>query len=211
MTSAPLPKPDPARSPAVQRFVRSMRLTVDQVRDGDGYDLSALHGLSNPEAAHILNLLNERLEDSGAGWREVDAMAALEIPPARMALKRLAEHPSAEVRLRAVRHLAERGDAAAAEREIVRLLRDPRTDIGADALMTMAEDHPGDAVRQALLECALDGADHLRVHAAALALFLSAGAQEAFDWNFRPLFLEFGEPDRAVRLEAMKKLKELMG
>jgi hypothetical protein len=184
---------------------------MDQVRDGEGYDLSALHGLSNPEAAFILDLLNERLEDAGANFRDVDAMAALEIPPARMAIQRLAAHPSAEIRLRAVRYLAERGDEAAATREIVRLLRAPVTDIGADALMTMAEAHPTAAVRAALLECALDGADHLRVHAAALALYLAGRAAESFDWNYRPLFLEFGEADRAVRVKAMASLDALMG
>ena len=193
------------------RFVNSTMLSLDQWRDGEGYDLAALHGLSNPEAAFVLDLLNERLENTGANWRDVDAMAALEIPPARMAMKRLTSHPSAEVRLRAARHLAQGGDPAAAEAEIVRLLRDPATDIGADALMTMAEHHSTPEVRQALLDCALDGADHLRVHAAALALFLAGGAAEAFDWSHRPLFLEFGESDRAVRTAAMQKLRELMG
>lgn len=201
---------DPAKSPAVRRFVDSTVLSMDQVRDGEGYDLAALHGLTNPEAAYILDFLNERLDGFGANIRDVDAMAALEIPPARMVMKRLAAHPSAEIRLRAVRYLAERGDEAAAIGEIVRLLRSPDTDIGADALMTAAERHPTSEVRAALLDCALDGADHLRVHAAALALFLAGRASESFDWSHRPLFLLFGEADRTVRLDAMERLKALM-
>jgi hypothetical protein len=205
------PTPNPADTAAVRRFVSSTMLTMDQWRDGEGYDLSALLGLSNPEAAFILDLLNDRLESAGADIRDVDAMAALEIPPARMVIKRLAEHWSAAIRLRAARYLTERGDASAAEQEIVRLLEDPKTDIVADALITMAERHPTAAVRAALLECALDGADHLRVHAAALALFLAGGSKESFDWDHRPLFLEFGESDRAVRVTAMRKLKQLMG
>ena len=203
--------PDPAESPAVRRFVASTMLSMDQWRDGEGYDLSALHGLSNPEAAYILDLLNDRLENAGADIRDVDAMAALEIPPARMVIQRLAEHWSPAIRLRAAEYLTERGDPSAAEREILRLLGDSKTDIGADALMTMAERHPTPAVRAALLECALDGADHLRVHAAGLALFLAGGARESFDWDHRPLFLEFGERDRALRVTAMKRLKALMG
>lgn len=210
MSPSPAPSPDPRQSPAVQRFVSSMQLTHDQWKDGEGYDLAALHGLSNPEAAHILDLLNERLDNSGANWRDVDALAAMEIPPARMAIKRLAEHWSAEIRLRASRYLHERGDDKAAEREVVRLLRDPDTDIGANAVITMAEEHPTPAVREALLACAMDGADHLRVHAAALALFLAGGAKESFDWSHRPLYLEFGESDRSVREAAMEKLRKLM-
>jgi len=201
---------DPAQSPAVQRFIKSMSLDMDRWRDGDGYDLSALQGLSNPEAACVLDLLNERLESSGAGWREVDALAALDIPPARMALGRLSTHPSAEVRLRAARALDEKNPAGATEHEIVRLLDDPDTDIGAAALMDRAEEYATPGVRAALLRCALDGAPHLRVHAAALALFFGGGAAEPFDWSHRPLFLEFGEEDRAVRLAAMAKLEALM-
>ncbi len=183
---------------------------MDQWRDGEGYELSALHGLTNPEAASVLDLLNERLESSDAGWRDVEALAALEIPPARMALGRLSTHPSAEVRLQAARLLDARDSAGATEREVVRLLGDPDTDIGAAALMDRAEEHNTPAVRAGLLRCALDGAPHLRVHAAALALFFGRGAAEPFDWNHRPLFLEFGEESRAVRLAAMAKLEALM-
>lgn len=210
MTAPRQGKPDPCQSPAVLQFVRSTMLSMDQVRDGEGYDVSALQGLSNPEAACILDLLNERLDTFGANWRDVDAMAALNIPPARMVMQRLAGHRSAEVRLRAARYLAEGGDDTAAEREIVKLLGNPDTDIGASALLMMAEAHPTEAVRKALLDCVIDGADHLRVHAAALALFLAGGAAESFDWAHRPLFLQFGESDRAARLAAMKDLKKLM-
>jgi hypothetical protein len=201
---------DPAQSPAVQRFVKSMELSMDQWREGEGYDLSALQGLSNPEAAVILDLLNDRLETSAVGWREVEALAALDIPPARMALGRLASHWSAEVRLRAARLQDEKAPTGATEREIVRLLDDPDTDIGAAALMDEAEEYSTPVVRAALLRCALDGAPHLRVHAAALALFFGGGAAEPFDWDHRPLFLEFGEESRAVRLAAMEKLTALM-
>jgi hypothetical protein len=202
--------PDPARSPAVQRFIASLGLTMDQWREGEGFDLSALQGLSNPEAACVLDLLNERLEGSTGGWRDVEAMAALDIPPARMALLRLSDHPSAEVRLRAARLLDAKDPKGATEREIVRLLDDPETDIGAAALIDRAEEYSTPAVRAALLRCALDGAPHLRVHAAALALFFGGGAEEPFDWNHRPMFLQFGEESRAARLAAMEKLTALM-
>jgi len=201
---------DPAQSPAVQRFIRSLELNLEQWREGVGFDLSALQGLSNPEAAVILDLLNDRLETSAAGWREVEALAALDIPPARMALGRLSSHWSAEVRLRAARLQDEKAPTGATEREIVRLLDDPDTDIGAAALMDPAEEYSTPVVRAALLRCAVDGAPHLRVHAAALALFFGGGAAEPFDWNHRPLFLEFGEESRAVRAAAMEKLTALM-
>ena len=67
------------------------------------------------------------------------------------------------------------------------------------------------AIRAALLWCAVDGAPHLRVHAAALALYLAGGARSAFDWEHRPLFLGFGEPPRAERQAALAGLLVRMG
>ena len=198
------------RSPALQRFLDSLHLTYDQWHDGEGFDLAALAELEGPERAQALEILDDRLASSGAGWREVDAVAALDGPGAHDRLEQLAGHRSGEVRLRAARHLSERGRPEAAEREIVRLLRAPELETGIDALMTLAEDHPTPAVREALLYCAVDGAPDLRVHAAALALYLAGGADSAFDWNRRPLFLQFGEEDRQVRVRALDGLKALM-
>jgi len=199
-----------ARSPAVERFLQSTNLSYDQWHDGEGFDLRGFANLDPADAAVILTLLTERLERDGAGWREVEAVAALGTPAAESLLQDLVRHPAAEVRLRAARMLAAQGDAAAPEREIVARLMDPDADGGIDALMTMAEEHPTPAVRAALRFCAVDGAADYRVHAAALLLFLEGGAAENFDWNHRPLFLEFGEEDRAVRLAALTRLDALI-
>ena len=197
-------------SPALQRFLGSMHLNYDQWHDGDGFDLDALAELEGAERAQALEILDDRLASSGAGWREVDAVAALDDPEARTRLEQLARHRSAEVRLRAVTHLKQRGRPDIAEQEIVRLLGAAELEVGIDALMTLAEDHPTPAVREALLSCAVDGAPDLRVHAAALALYLAGGADSAFDWNRRPLFLRFAEEDRQVRVKALDDLKALM-
>jgi len=44
-----------------------------------------------------------------------------------------------------------------------------------------------------------------------LALYLGGKSSEAFDWDYRPLFLKFGEEDRTVRVEAYKELCRLLG
>ncbi len=199
-----------SKSPAVERFRQSTSLSYDQWHDGEGFDLTALEGMTPAESAEVLALLRERLEQSGAGWREVESVAALGTEAADRLLAALVEHPAAEVRLRATRILAERGDPAPSEREIVRRLRDPHAGGGIDALMRMAEAHPTPAVRQALGVCAVDGAPDYRVHAAALLLFLEGGAEASFDWTHRPLFLQFGAADRAARVAAMARLEALM-
>ncbi len=86
-----------------------------------------------------------------------------------------------------------------ARRDVIRALRDPDADVGAAALFDMAERHPTPAVREALLDCAVDGDSRFRGHATALALYSAGGAREPFDWAHRPLFLRFGEAERAER------------
>jgi len=76
--------------------------------------------------------------------------------------------------------------------------------------MRLAAAYPTLAVREALLECALHGAQHLRAHAAALALYLAGRAEGTFDWNHRTLFLQFGVDDERTRAAAMRELRALM-
>jgi hypothetical protein len=205
-----MPPRPPQRSDRVTRFVASMSLSYDQWHDGEGYDLSLLGGLSAAEATDVLDVLTERLAGSSGGWRDVEAVAALGTAESGALLTRLLRHASAEVRLRAAQCQAHAGDAAPAEREIVRLLRDPLAEIGTAALMQMVEAHPTPQVQTALRYCAVDGAAPFRVHAAALLLYLGGGAEESFDWSYRPLFLKFGEDDRAVRLAALDQLTALL-
>jgi len=198
------------RSPALERFLASMILDVDKWRDGEPYDLDALSEITAEERAHVKAVLAERLAGSSADWRDVDAAAALGTPAAEALLSRCVKHPDPAIRLRAAPLLAERGESAAPEREVLRILRDPRSDAPIDATMRLAEAHPTDAVKQALLHCALHGAPQLRVHAAALALYLAGKADEPFDWSYRPLFLRFGEDDERARVDAMVELRALM-
>lgn len=193
-------------APAMARFLASLELDYARWREGDGYDLEALRALTPSEQEVALALLRERVDGPGAGWREVEAVAALTLPAAVRFLRELEWHDVAEIRLRAAELAPDGARRGTVEREVLRLLRDPATDIGADALMRRAEEHPEPAIREALLWCAVDGAPHLRVHAAALALYLAGGATEAFDWAHRPLFLRFGEQPREERQAALAEL-----
>lgn len=200
-----------APSAAVQRFLDSMALDLDRWREGDGYDLAALDGLSRAERTHVLQVLLEHLDGPAADWRDVDAVAALGTRAAKAALQRLADHPNGEVRLRAARRRDEMRGASRAEREVLRLLAHPDDDTSIDQLLSMAEEHPTPKVREALVACAMgDGPPELRVNAAALALYLAGVAAEPFDWEYRPLFLKFGEADRSVRQAALAELSGLM-
>ena len=61
------------------------------------------------------------------------------------------------------------------------------------------------------MDQALNGTEVMRVHAAALSLFLAGKAKEPFDWDERPFFLRFGSEDRAERLVAYRELQQRVG
>jgi hypothetical protein len=201
--------PEP-RSAALQRFLDSMILDIDKWRDGEPYDLDALRAITPDEHWQVLSILEERLADSRADWRDVDAVAALATPDADVVLERCASHADPAVRLRAAPHLASRGHRHVIQKQLLGILLDPHTTAPIDATMRLAEQHPTAYVKDALLDCAIRGAPHLRVHAAALALYLAGGAKEPFDWDHRPLFLQFGEEEEATRAAAMSELRALM-
>ncbi len=76
---------------------------------------------------------------------------------------------------------------------------------------SLAEAHPSAGVRKALLKLALDDGETMRVHAAALSLYLAGKASVAFDWEHRPFFLRFGEEDRKSHKEAHHELLQRVG
>ena len=78
---------------ALERFAASMAIGYDEWHDGIGYDLTALAEASQAERGAIESLLLPRAEQD---WRDVEALAALDTPAARVALLR-ALSPRSEV------------------------------------------------------------------------------------------------------------------
>jgi hypothetical protein len=198
------------KSLACERFLTSMSLDVERWRDGDPYDLTALDGFTSADRAEVVHVLAERLAGPG-DWRDVDALAALDTPAADALLADCVRHANVIVRLWAGRRLAERGAPEALDRELLDVLGDPDSDAPIEMTMHLVNEYPTLAVRKALLQCAVEGATHLRVHAAALALYLAGRATEPFDWGHRPLFLRFADEDRSARLAAMQDLRRMIG
>jgi hypothetical protein len=74
----------------------------------------------------------------------------------------------------------------------------------------MAEDHPTDRVKRALL-----AASHKRtecaMHCAGVLCYLTGAGKEPFDWDLRPLFLRLGpEEPEADREAAFGQLRALV-
>jgi hypothetical protein len=193
-------------SEAFSRFVSSLELDYERWHDGEGYDLDALAEIDKSERGDVVHLLAQR----EMTWREIEALETIDIPPAFMAIKRaLQDSDSLDTRLAAAESLANLGkldeplDAVIA-REIRNL------DADCTRALLMAEQHPTDAVKDALLE-----ASHKRtasaMHCAGVLCYLTGAGKESFDWGLRPLFLRLGpEEPEADREAAFGELRALV-
>ncbi|MGH9721826.1 MAG: hypothetical protein ACRD8O_16580 [Bryobacteraceae bacterium] len=188
-----------------------MIIGMDEWRDGIGYDLEALANVTDSERDELVKMLGERLR-SNPDWREVESLGVIGTPAAKAVLRASAKLVGRETRLSIEKQLAALEEPADVEGAIVDALRNTRLFGGLSKALDMAEHSPSPRIRETLLDLALNGQDEeQRVHCAALALYLGGKAAEAFDWNHRPLFLRFGESDRAVVIEAYKELCARLG
>lgn len=191
------------------RFMRSLELDYERWHDGDGFDLEALAGIDESERGDVVRELARR----DATWREIEALETIDIPPAFLAIKRaLRDSDSIDTRLAAADALHNLGkldepiDAVVA-RELRNL-----TDIGdgCTRALLMAEEHPSEAVKQALLAASRTRTESA-MHCAGVLCYLTGAGKEPFDWDLRPLFLRLGpdEPD-ADRNAAFRELCALV-
>ena len=185
---------------AFARFMSSLHVDFDRWHDGEGFDLDALADIDEAERGDVVWELARR----EATWREIDALEQIDIPPAVMAIKRaLRDSRSIDTRLAAASALHRLGQLdepvdAVLAREIRQL---SSIEDGSTRALLMAEEHPTDRVKQALL-AATQSRTECSIHCAGVLCFLAAVASEPFDWNLRPLFLRLGpdepEADRAA-------------
>jgi len=195
-------------SSAVERFAASMRLDYERWHDGVGYDLAALRDARPEERAAIETML---LAHASRGWRDVEALAALDTPRARAALRAWMGDEDAEVRLAITRFAP--GLVAEPQRvaSLVRALETAELYGGlTQALDEAAELHPPEVVA-ALLRGARERDGTAAVHYAALLLFIHGQAEEPFDMAQRPFLLRFAGDDRREREAAFAELCRRLG
>jgi hypothetical protein len=196
-------------SDAFSRFVSSLELDHGRWRDGDGYDLEALGSIEQGERGDVVHLLAQREPT----WREIEALAAIDIPPAFMAIERALRHGrSIDTRLaaaQALHHLGKLDEPI--DKMLAREIRNLTAGDGCTRALLMAEEHATEDVKHALL-----AASHNRtasaMHCAAVLCYLAGVAKEPFDWNLRPLFLRLGpEEPEDDREAAFRELCTLVG
>jgi hypothetical protein len=188
-----------------QQFLKSLAIGYNEWHEGIGFDLDAIAALKGEERGEAEEMLLDRMK-SGGGWREIEALATLDTESARLAIRGALRSSNMETRLRAAEQLVEMGEDVSLEQYIIQALRHGDLYEGASRAIDLAEENPTPAIRKALLELTLTGEREIRIHAAALSLYLAGKAEEPFDWNHRPFFLRFGEDDVNERQNAYAEL-----
>lgn len=194
-------------SPAFEKFLQSMKIGYTEWHDGTGYDLKALRELSGEEVKRVETLLVSRKDQD---WRDVQALAALNTPRAVEALKECLRSKNIDVRLFAVRYLKEMNVIDRVEEIVVNTLPSTKIGQGLTYALALARDYPTEPIKQKLLWCCVHGNDDIRIHCAAMALFLYGRAASEFDNNQRIIF-RFGIKDKAKRIEAFSELCRIVG
>jgi hypothetical protein len=199
--------PDPSNKPALPRFLDSMKIGYFQWHDGIGYDLDALNEMNQDEIRQVESLLIARKDSD---WRDVEALAALNTPDTIQALKECLQSFNLDVRLFAARYLKEMNIADHIEEIVVKTLPETKIGDGMTFALNLAETYPTERIRRTVLCCALTGNDNIRVHCAAMALFLYGKASCNFDSSQKIVF-EFHEKDYATRMNSFIRLCAMVG
>ncbi len=211
-TPSPLPAGPAATTirpaTAVDRFRESMVCTYDRWHDGIGYDLEILKTATPEELVEIEELLLPRATDD---WRDVEALAALDSPRARVALRKALKSSNHQVRAAVLTHAPHLVSDAERTATLVAALEGSDTYGGlTQALLQVEEFHPPRII-DALLRGVLTRSEGPPVHFAAMLMFVHGRAKSAFDWDQRPFFLEFNTDDGAKRRALFRDLCAKIG
>ena len=194
-------------SPALEKFLKSMNIGYMEWHDGNGYDLSALNELRGEELKQVESLLISRKNQD---WRDVEALAALKTPPAIEALKECFLSKNIDVKLFAVRYLKEMDVVDRVEEIVISTLPSTKIGQGLTFALVLAKEYPTELIKEKLLWCCVNGNDDIRIHCAAMSLFLYGMASSEFDRDQKIIF-RFGNKEKAKRIEAFSELCHMIG
>ena len=199
-----MPAAAPKQSVAYQRFVESIVPVWKQWEEGQHYDLSALSGLSGAELAQAAELLLSR----EVTWREIEALATIELPAARKAVEAgLTHHLSIDTRLAAAEALAAADPGFDLETILARQIRAlHRPAEGLARAIRLASAHPTPVILQALLWSSYNCTDCAPA-CAELLLTLKGAAASPLDHETQALLARLGLHnslnDRGAAFEAL--------
>lgn len=203
-----MPTHRPDTTSLVTRFRKSMVIDYEKWHDGIGYDLALIKSASAEERVEIERILLDRRDQD---WRDIEALAALDSPAARKALKEALRSPKQEISVAVMSYATDLLSGAERVRTLVTALREAEFYGGlTQALLQVQSFHPPEIVA-ALFRGALERKDGVGVHFAAMLLFIHGKATSAFDWSQRPFLLRLNAAQRDARELVFLELCDKIG
>ena len=190
----------------MQRLRASMRMDHARWHDGTGHDLDALRELQALDAPGLEDLFMPARDG-----HDIEALALLDTPRARRALRAAASTADADVRLAVARHAPALIDTAMRERSVLQAIATARLDANFPQLCDEIEAFHPPAVRAALLAGLLRAPGDVAYHFATLLALLAGRIASQVDLSQRPLCLQFNTDDPAARRSAFAALCALLG
>lgn len=192
-------------SEVVAKFRRSMILDYDAWHDGTGYDTSVLADASDADKDIIADLLNPP-----GGWRDVEALEALNTAKAASILRAAIKSRNPEVRTALTRYAPAKVSDKEKTAILVKALKTGAFYQDMTSALQQIEEHHPKPVIDALFRGLFTQTGDVACHFAAMLTFLHGKAKTNFDWGKRPLFLKFNTDNQAERREAFVELCSLL-
>lgn len=184
-TAATVPK----HSKAYEKFLASVVPIWEQWQENQTYDVSGIAKMTAEERDEVVSLLTGR----DATWREVDALAVIDTPAARAAVDEASQHHlSIDARLAAGEAMHQQGRLPDIDTFLARqlhLLYQPSN--GLQRALRLAENHPSETVKQALLWASYNQTE-CAPECAKLLLALTGAAKEPFDADVKQMLEKLG-------------------
>ena len=198
--------PSPA-SPALERFLESMKIDYYKWHDGIGYDLEALKEMTPAELEYVEAIM---IRAKDRDWREVETLAALNTSGAIQALRQCLHSYNFDCRLFAVRLLKEMGVEDRVEEVVLDTLEHTHIGGGMTFALDLIEKYPTERLKQKLVWCSLNGNEDIRFHCASLALYLYGKDCTLYGTRF-PFLFDLKETDFTDRFKAFRELCQMLG
>ena len=192
----------------LDRFIRSMTIDFEKWHDGIGYDLEALGQLSPDERSTIEKTM---ISNNGRDWRDIEALAELNTPLTRKALREVFLNGDLRAKIYVIRDAPDIVSDDEKTEAIVHALQ-----VGnlfgelSQTLDLVEEFHPPEVV-EALLQGVQDREGEVAVNFAAMLLFIYGKAEQPFDWSQRPFLLRFNTDDLGERRKVFLEMCEIIG
>jgi len=194
-----------AHNSPMSRFIESMKIDYEKWHDGVGYDLEALKEVNNTEREAIERILVNR---NPPDWRDIEALATLNTPRARSALKVAVLSGIHEVNMAVIRYAPELVNDELKTKLIVEALKSASFYYGLRQTLDVVEKyHPKEVVRE-LFHGLLKREGEVAVHFAAMLFYIYGKAETSFDWEKRAFFLKFNTNKLSDRKIIFKELCE---